>query len=148
MRLALTDKIVRMIGKADRQKFGLRTLDEVAAQSEVKSERELHKQVANLLRLRGIEFVESRMDRKTTNQVGTPDFLFAIQHKPKPDGSTASLLNWAVACGWEIKMPNKKLDVEQEKMFERMPVQPNGWRCCVISSVDQALEELKRLGVP
>jgi hypothetical protein len=97
------------------------------------TERELHKSVGNVLRLRGIEYVESRMDRRTTQRRGVPDFLFAV--------STA-------AVAWELKLPGKKLDPEQQAMFARMTTAPNGWRCCVITSVDQALGELRKLGLP
>jgi hypothetical protein len=148
MKLPLTDRILRMIGRADRVALGLKTQDELAAAAEIKTERDLHKQIANLLRLRGIEFFESRMDRKTTRPKGEPDFLFCIAHKPSPDETTGSLLTWPVAMGWELKLPGKKLDPEQQAMFARMSTGPNGWQCCVISSVDQALDELRKLNLP
>jgi hypothetical protein len=147
MKFPLTDRVVRLISKRDRRALGLKTLDEAIAAAEIKSERDLHRAVANLLRLRGIEFFESRMDRKTTNQIGTPDFIFAVSYRPNYDDTTASLLNWPVACGWELKLPGRKLDPEQQAMFARMTTAPNGWQCCVITSVDQALAELRRLGL-
>ena len=46
MKLKLTERLLRMMNKADRKKLGLRTQDEIAAQGEVKTERELHRMVA------------------------------------------------------------------------------------------------------
>jgi hypothetical protein len=148
MKFALTDRVLRMINKGERKKLGLKTVDEIVANAEVKSERDLHKQIANLLRLRGIEFFSSRMDKRTTTQVGMPDFLFSIKYRPSYDDTTASLLNWPVACAWELKLPGKKLDPEQQAMFERMSTGTNGWQCSVITSVDEALAELRKLNLP
>jgi hypothetical protein len=64
MKLQLTDRIVRMIEKADRKKLGLKTRDELISAAEVKSERKLHKQVAASLRMRDIVFFESRFDSR------------------------------------------------------------------------------------
>lgn len=96
------------------------------------TERELHRAVGTLLRLCGIEYVESRMDKRTTQRRGVPDILFAV-----PQGAVA----------WELKLPGKKLDPEQQAMFVRMTTRPNGWQCRVIHSVDEALAELRRLGL-
>jgi hypothetical protein len=145
----LPDSIVKLIDKADREKLGLKTMDEHIAQAEVKSERDLHKAIANLLRLRGIEFFESRMDRKTTQAVGVPDFVFAVSAKLPP---TKSMLLDAViaaplACGWEVKIAGRPLSESQQAMFRKLTTPPNAWCCRVIRSVDDALAELKRLGL-
>jgi hypothetical protein len=148
MKFPLPDRIVRLISKCDRDALGLKTQDEIAAATEIKTERDLHKQIANILRLRGIEFFESRMDKRTGRPRGEPDFLFCLAYRPNYDDTTASLLNWPVACAWELKLPGKKLDPEQQKMFERMTAGPNGWQCHVITSVDEALAELRKLNLP
>jgi hypothetical protein len=143
MKLQLTDRILNMVKKSDRKKLGLKPQEEIAAEGEVKTERDLHKAVANVLRLRGIEFFDSRMDRKTTRPKGEPDFLFSVWIE-----SNYEHLSCVNACAWELKLPGRQLDPDQVKMFERMKAAPNSWQCCVVSSVDQALEELKRLGLP
>ena len=143
MKFPVPDQVVGLIDKADRKKLGLKTQDEIAAAVEVKSERELHRAVASVLRLRGIEFFESRMDRKTTRPKGEPDFLFAVWSKP--DGVVSK--GQPEPCAWELKRAGRKLDADQVKMFERMTASPNTWCCRVIHSVDEALEELRRLGL-
>jgi len=145
MKFPLTANLIKLISKRDRVALGLRTQDELAAAAAVKTEKELHRHIGNLLRLRGIEFFESRMDRKSTMKIGTPDFLFCVAFKPRPDNTTKSLLTWPIAIGWEIKMPGKDLDPEQAAMAERMSSAPNGWRCQVIHSVDEAIAELRKL---
>lgn len=143
----LPDRIVRLVSKRDRAALGLKTRDELCAAAEIKTERDLHKHIANLLRLRGIEFFASRMDKRTTRPKGEPDFLFSVSYKPQPDNTAAALMTWAIAVGWEIKMPGRQLDPEQQKMFSRMAAAPNGWQCRVISSVDEALTALGEMGL-
>jgi hypothetical protein len=147
MRFVLTERILHMIKKDDRKKLGLKTQDEIAAQGEVKSEKELHKQIENLLRLKGVQFFSSRMDKRTTTQVGMPDFIFSLAFKPSPDQTMGSLLSWPLGCAWELKLPGKKLDAEQQAMFDRMTTSPNAWCCRLITSIEQALEELQKLGL-
>ena len=130
MKFPLPDHVIRLIAAPERKALGLKTQEEAALAAEIKSERDLHKAVGNLLRLRGIEFFESRMDRKTTRRKGEPDFLFALER---------------AAVAWELKLPGRQLDPEQEKMFQKMSAKPNGWICRIIHSVDEALSELKRL---
>jgi hypothetical protein len=148
MKFQLTDRVLRMIGKGDRQKLGLRTQQEAIAAAEVKSEKDLHRQIQNLLQLRNIVFFSSRMDKRTTTQVGTPDILFSVGFQPSYDRTTAaSLLTWAVCCAWELKLPGRQLDPDQVKMFERLTQKPNNWRVSVVHSVDEALAELRKLGL-
>jgi hypothetical protein len=53
----------------------------------------------------------------------------------------------SIPCGWEIKLPGNKLDPEQTKVMIRMMEPPNAWVYKVITSVDEALMELKKLGI-
>jgi len=123
-------------------------MDEINAQAEAQTERELHKHIGNLLRQRSIEFIESRMDRKTTQKRGVPDFLFSIWVRaPDKDAPFAGFKTWPVALAFELKLPGKKLDPEQVKMFESLSKPPNAWHCVCIHSVDEALAELKRFGL-
>lgn len=145
----LSDHVLKLMDPADRKKLGLKTMDEINQMAEAKTERELHKQVANLLRLRGIEFFDSRMDKRTSRPVGEPDFVFAVWiEATRADKNQLAVLDrWPAACGWELKLPGKNLDPDQAAMFEKLTKHPNAWICRVIRSVDEALAELKKLGL-
>ena len=142
----LPDHVVKLIEKSQRQALGLRTMDEKVVEAEVKSERDLHKAVANLLRLRGIEFFESRMDRKTTRPKGEPDFLFCVLVKDF-DKEKLVVRYWPVAVAFELKVAGRPLSEAQQAMFKRMTTPPNAWKCVVIRSVLEAVVELRRLGL-
>lgn len=117
---ALPQRIIDLMEKPERKDLGVKTSGEIAEKIEAENERELQNQCANLLRLRSIWFFQSRMDRRTTNPVGTPDFLFAIHGVPI-----------AVEC----KTDSGKLRDEQEDTMSHMT--QNGWRCVVIRSVQE-----------
>lgn len=121
-------------------------MEEIVKETEVKNERQLHREIGNLLRLKGVFFVESRMDRKTTTQVGVPDFLFSVLVWIE-DKLTQTTIEIPQAQAWELKVNGRPLDPEQQKAFETMSAKPNGWSCRVIRSVDQALEELRKIGL-
>ena len=142
----LPDHIVRLIDKADRTKMGLKTLEEQMGENDFKSEKELHRGIENLLRLRNIVFFHSRTDKRTTRPVGEPDFLFSVIIVADSDKTHQQRLSWPISCAWEIKLPGKRLDPEQEKMFASMTARPNSWCCRVIHSVQEALDELRKLG--
>ena len=101
------------------------------------TEIQLQSQIAKLLDRLGIVYIKSRTDKRATNTPGTPDFIFAVE---------AGLYR-IFACAWEIKLPNKKLRADQEKMRERMTTSPNAWRYAVITSLDEAIAELKAMGL-
>ena len=65
--------------------------------------------------------------------VGWPDFTFAVFHKKH-----------VVAVAWEVKLPGGKLRPEQENMKALLTTPPNAWVYAVITSVDEALAELKK----
>jgi hypothetical protein len=106
----------------------------------------LSNQVENLLRLRGIQYFKSRSDRKTTRPKGEPDFIFAVMVQDF-DKNALQIRSWPLACAWELKTGGNQLSEEQRAMFKRLNAHPNAWKCCVIRSVQDALEELKRLGM-
>lgn len=116
----IPDNILKRMSKADRPKgkAGL-TNAELSERNAVKLERELHDQVAALLRLRGVAFCHSRMDRKSTITEGWPDFTFAIDGKP---------------CAIECKRPGEKLSEVQDCVREDMLA--NGWFYCIAYSLD------------
>jgi hypothetical protein len=112
-----------------------------------RSEKALQRQIENYLRLRGIEAIRSRMDRKTSNNVGCPDFLFAVTtHRQwiEHDGDWGHLV---AAVALEVKLPGKKLDPEQEKMQAAMTKRPNAWTHRVVNSVEEVKAFLDGLGL-
>ena len=133
---ALPDSFLRCLSPAERKKIGQRTAAEVLANGEAKSEKELQRMIVQLLRLKGIEPIVSRMDRRTSNNVGTPDIIFAITE-----------YWWTKAHGWEIKLPQGKLSPEQEAMHKKLMTRPNAWSVKVIRSVQEAIEELRSMGI-
>ena len=66
------------------------------------------------------------MDQRTSNNVGTPDFLFAIKGQ---------------AIAWEAKLPKRPFTVEQQVM--RLRLEDNGWKYAVIHTIDEAIDELE-----
>jgi hypothetical protein len=120
----IPNHILEKMPRADRPagKAGM-TAAECQEKIELKSEKELQRQCANYLRQRDIWFAQSRMDRKTSNKVGTPDFLFAHNHVPI-----------AVEC----KHGAEKLSDEQEAAFAKMTL--NGWKCFTVRSTIQLMD--------
>lgn len=131
----LPDNILRAMSKADRAPMGKVgvTTREAHEIREARTERELQKQISNLLRLHGIWFAQSRFDRKTTNVVGTPDFLFSV----------VTAAGYSVPVAWEIKTATGRLGEDQERCHAAM--RKNGWRVEVIRSYDDAMLSLRDL---
>ena len=100
-------------------------------QPRIASERELHAEIAAILDAKGIVFVRSRMDKKTTNRKGTPDFLFSIRGH---------------SFAWEVKTEKGRLSLEQERMLDPMSNPPNNCNVSVIRSAGEAIEKLYELG--
>ena len=128
----LPEHILRMIDFAERKKMGkhFRTSEEIASDAERITERKLHAQIRSLLSLKNIVYFESRMDKRTTQKKGAPDFIFATKGIP---------------VAWECKVGKGKLRPEQEEMLCKMEV--NGWRIKVVRSLQEASEALKDMGV-
>ena len=124
-----------------------RLMEEINHDNEHRNEKKLHRDIENLLRLKGIVYVHARTDRKTTQQKGVPDFLFALalQKPSKHDPTGATCV--PVPCAWEIKTDKAKLRPEQEIMMRDMMRPPNGWYVKVIRSLQEAADELKALGI-
>lgn len=94
-----------------------------------KDEREIQGQIANLLRLHGLWFTQSRMDRRTANTVGTPDFLFPYK---------GHWIAWEVKCPW-----NQKLRPEQAQARDKIIAQGGLWR--LITSLQEAQQHLREI---
>jgi len=147
MKLPLPEHVLKMIDPSQRKEMGLRTNEEIAARVEIYNERKLHSQIRQLLNLKGIVYLECRMDRRSHATVGWPDFTFAVLlNKPnKVDPTNVTCV--PIPCAWECKVGNTKLRPEQEEMLRRLQAEPNGWRVKVIRSLQEAAEELKALGI-
>ena len=138
------DKVKRLLSPEDRKTLGksAATAEEVLARGRVKAERDLQNLIDSLLRLKGIVAIRSRMDVATTNNKGTPDFLFAITCVNRWSKWTTH------AIALEVKMPSerKKLSEDQTKMRLAMCMEPNAWETYVVESVDEVREILRRHG--
>jgi hypothetical protein len=126
----IPDSILSRIQPQD-SKADLPRLDitgRITADANIKIERQLQNQIHSWLRLKGITAIRSRMDRKTSNNKGTPDFLFAIGGR-------------AVAI--ECKMRGLHPTIEQQKML--VALENDGWRVAVIHSLDELRSVLASL---
>ena len=102
-----------------------KTAPDKASHEDVKSEKILQIQIEQYLGHKGITAIRSRMDRKTSNQVGTPDFMFAVEGR---------------ACAYEAKLPHHKLSTEQEEM--RRKLEADGWHYVVVRHLDDVIADL------
>lgn len=140
--MILPDKILRLISPEDRKKLGKAwaTAEETLQKAEVKNERALQGLIVNLLRLKNIEPLWHRTDKKSAATIGWPDITFAVN-------SVIEHETYAFACVWEVKFGDGQLSDEQKKMAIRLQSPPNYWRYRVIRSVDEAMTELKEMGI-
>jgi hypothetical protein len=143
------DKILRLMDPAVRQGLGkhFRTMSEINSQNEYRNERALHSQIRNLLNLKGVIYLEQRMDKRSRGIKGWPDFTFAVLLNKPSKADPVNVTMVPVPCGWECKVGNSKLRPEQEELLRRLQAPPNAWRIRVIRSLQEAADELKELGV-
>ncbi len=125
-RASLPDSLLRRVAPADRRAAGLPCpVAELTVLATVKAykkrEKELQEQITNWLRIRGITVIRSRTDHKTSNNVGTPDLLFAIRGR---------------AVALEVKLPGCKPTPGQEKFL--CALAGNGWKIAIVHSLDEA----------
>lgn len=115
----LPEKFLRLMSEADRALFapGQLTSEEAIAKLTITSERQLQGLLVGLLRVRGIEPLWFRTDKRSRATVGWPDITFALT---------------GLAIAWEVKMPGEKPRPEQLTVHELM--KRNGWCVMVINS--------------
>lgn len=117
---------------ADRAKLGPAgiTSEEAMEAYECRTERELQELLYQWLTVhRGVNrVVRSRMDKKTTRDVGDPDFLFVHDHNP---------------YAWEIKTPTGK--VSQAQQQAAIAFLKDGWNWHVVRSFAEARAILDEL---
>ncbi len=132
-RTTLPDALLKRIAPAERKAAGLppplsELVSRAAAKSDVKREKELQNQIENFLRLRGITAIRSGMHRKTSNNLGTPDFLFAI---------------WGRAVALECKLPGRHPTEDQKRVMAGLV--KDGWYVKIVHTLDEALAVLAAL---
>jgi hypothetical protein len=134
----LPEAFLRCMSPEDRKALGQMSAEEALVAFTAKSERKLQSQIVNLLRLRGIEVCWHRTDKRSAATVGWPDLTFAVVREADLE---------TFPCAYEVKMPGGVLSPEQKQMAVRLQSPPNWWRYRVIRSVDEALKDLKEMGL-
>lgn len=144
----LPEKILRLLSPEDRASLGKAglTAEEALAKADVKNERTLQGLIVNLLRLKGIEVCWHRTDKKSAATIGWPDITFSVATYAAVPTQPYDLAT-ITACAWEVKHGPGGLSDDQKKMALRLQSPPNFWRWREIRSVDQALAELKEMGI-
>lgn len=76
----LPNNVLRLLSAEDRKPMGKAgiTTEEAQAKADTRREKELQKDMENLLRQRNIFFVRSRMDKRTSTRKGIPDFIIIL----------------------------------------------------------------------
>lgn len=85
-------------------------------------EKSLHRDVYNELLRRRIWFVDSRMDRPTTQRKGIPDFICCVR------GEFLAI---------ELKRPGEK--PKEEQIHEINEIRQSGGRVCVATSLEEVI---------
>lgn len=125
----LPRNITACMSAADQRAILGRTPAESREKAIVKDERELQKQIANYLRLLGVWNIQSRMDKRASNTLGTPDFVFPYKGN---------------FVAWEVKIPwAKSLRPEQTHARDGIIKQGGEWR--LITAFSEAQEHLREL---
>ena len=123
--------LTRCMSEADQRNLSPtgRSAAETRAHAVAKDERELQRQVANYLRLLNVWHVQSRMDKRTSNTVGAPDFIFPY---------AGAAVYWECKCPW-----SRALRPEQAKAREAIIAQGGDWR--LITTLAEAQAHLREL---
>ncbi len=125
----LPPNILEKMAPADRAAIGQKSGAELRAVAVTKDEREIQKLIAGYLRLLDVWAAQSRMDRRTSNTVGTPDFLFCYRGR---------FVAWEVKCSWA-----RNLRPEQAQARDAIIAQGGEWR--LITSLAEAQGHLREL---
>lgn len=105
---------------ADRKALGKRgqTMLEAIQNATIKGEKDIQKQIANLLTLRGVPFINPPMHKRSMLPKGWPDFTFAYRGNP---------------LGIEAKVLGGEPRPDQVKTLQAMA--DNGWQVHVVTSL-------------
>ncbi len=74
------------------------------------------------------------MDRKTTQQRGVPDFMFAYVR-------AFGVADFAMPTAVEVKVGTNKLTEDQEGV--RTAMEKNGWQYFVVSSLEELMKVVR-----
>lgn len=139
----LPDSLLKCMPKVARKPLGKAgvTQEEADAKNAVKREKELHDQCLAYLRIKGIFCIHSRMDKRSTNQVGLPDLCFSVRSTvARSDGQF-----FGIPCAVELKLPGCHPTSEQAAVMAQM--MDNGWIVRVYTSFESFVFFLKSLGI-
>jgi len=104
-----------------------RTMPEVIAEADAKAELTIQGEIANYLRLHGVEYLKPDGRKKSPLPKGWPDFTFAYR---------------GVAVGMEVKTPLGVLSRDQVSQHARMA--PH-WRMLVVRGVPEVQALLRAI---
>lgn len=126
----LPPNLLRCLSPEDRKKLGKAGVlpEEAQAKADGRREKELQRACASILRLRNAWFDVSRMDRKTTNQVGRPDFICCVRGR-------------FVAI--EVKTPTGNLSPDQERVIAH--IKENGGEVFVVHNEAEMVAALNMM---
>lgn len=132
----LPENFLRCMSAEDRKLLGKggMTADEALEKYEARNEKQLQEQICNYLRLHGIWFARSRMDRATTNGLGQPDFIASLPRE-KNYGMT-----YPSPVAIEVKFGNGELSDDQERVREQML--KCGWEYHVVRTFQEAVNAI------
>lgn len=91
-------------------------------------ESQLQKQIADILRIKGIAFCKARFDRRSNITAGWPDLTFAIK-----DSSGRG-----IPIAFEVKVDKNKLSEDQILCHAEMI--KNGWKVFCVRSLEQSVD--------
>jgi len=134
----LPDNILKRMEPSARKSLGKsgRTQKEIREEQGFKLEKDIHNDIDQWLNSKDVIFQHERMDRKTRGRKGWPDFTFCWSHLRLD-------LEWIHPIGCEVKRPGCSPTREQVEIHERM--RRNGWTVLVVQSLQELIEELKKL---
>jgi hypothetical protein len=124
----LPPHIAAMMPDQQRLDLEIKLPAELQAKIEAQDEAVLHNHIENLLRLRGAYWVHSRMDKKTANRKGVPDFIVCYQ---------------GVFVGIEAKVGGNKPTDEQMEQLEA--IMEAGGHGALVYSLDEVIALLNRI---
>jgi hypothetical protein len=127
--MILPTNITRCMSESDQRAVMGATVNEAREKAIAKDERELQRDIANYLRLHGLWFTQSRMDRRASNTVGTPDFLLAYKGR---------FVAWECKVAWATKLRR-----EQAEARDRITAQGGAWK--LITTIADAQAHLREM---
>ena len=115
------------MSKKDRAPLGKAglTTEEIQLKNDLELERDLQKDVHNLLRQRDVLVITNRFGKRSTATKGVPDFNFSWNCRP---------------YAFECKVGNRK--PSQRQLETHMHMRRNGWLVFVVRSLKEAQEFL------